>query len=273
MPSPQDKFVAANGISLHYLEWGNAESPQMILLHGLFGNAHYWDFFASALEDGFHIIALDQRGHGDSSWAEHYGPKEYVADLDCLIEALGINHFTLAGHSMGGITATLYAERYPHRVDRLIIVDIGPEIDAVGTQRMITEMSLTPERFYSIEEAFACLRELEPFCTDDFLWHQLKHSLKYEDMRYVFRFDSALAQTEMHSPYWLWDYLERIFCPALILRGSESDMLGPAVAQKMSQILPSCSLIEIERARHGIPGDNPTAFHNAVVNFLRDATQ
>jgi len=88
----QDRFVTANGLNLHYLDWGNPDALPMLLLHGLCGNAHYWDFFVQGMKNDYHILALDQRGHGDSSWAESYGPKDYVLDLEEFITTLELDN-------------------------------------------------------------------------------------------------------------------------------------------------------------------------------------
>src|SRR5437867_12468358 len=80
---PQDKTVMANGLKLHYLDWGSPDNPPMVLLHGLRGHAHSWDDFSAALCEDYHILALDQRGRGDSEWAKDgvYTTAAYVADL------------------------------------------------------------------------------------------------------------------------------------------------------------------------------------------------
>ena len=73
----------------------------------------------------------------------------------------------------------------------------------------------------------------------------------------MFRFDPALRGTELRSPVWLWQYLEQIICPTLLLHGEESDLLASDVAHRMIQALPFGSLGDIGRAGHSIPGDNP----------------
>ena len=67
---PQSKTVSANGHTLHYLDWGNVGKPVALLVHGLRGHAHSWDDVSAALCDDFHVLALDQRGRGDSDWAK-----------------------------------------------------------------------------------------------------------------------------------------------------------------------------------------------------------
>ncbi len=269
MSEPQDKFITVNGVSLHYLEWENTNATPILLIHGLCGNAHYWDFFARNISEKYHIIALDQRGHGDSDWASNYGPRDYVADLEAFVDELQLTNLVLIGHSMGGINAILYAQRHPHRISNLIIVDIGPEICESGSVRMREQMLTEPEAFHSFEDMFQYIRSIELYCSDDFLEYQLKHTLKQDyDGKFIFKFDKALRRTEMRSPDWLWEYLEGIVCQTLVMRGIESDILHSDVAKKMGEILPFGSTIDIEQAGHGIVGDSPLAFEEAVRNWL-----
>jgi pimeloyl-ACP methyl ester carboxylesterase len=147
---PEDKFIQIDNLSLHYLEWGNPDAVAMVLLHGLCGNAHYWDFFARNVTGEYHLLAVDQRGHGDSDWAGSYGPRDYVLDLEAFVDNLKLSQFVPIGHSMGGINAIIYAARHPHQVSALVIVDIGPDIAAARVERMEKERASEPEAFGSV---------------------------------------------------------------------------------------------------------------------------
>jgi esterase len=268
---PEDKFIIANDLNLHYLEWGNPSATPMVLLHGLCGNAHYWDFFARNMRGDYHILALDQRGHGDSDWAQSYGPKDYVLDLEAFVAQLGLDNIVLIGHSMGGINAVIYTARHPELVSRLVIVDIGPEIAAAGVERMERERASEPEAFGSEEEAISYMRKLEPRQPDDFVRHQMKYALRREEKgRLTFKYDKKLRGTELRSPQWLWEHVNQIICPALLIHGAESDMLAAEVAQTMAGSLAFGSVIDVEGAGHSVPGDNPKAFEAVVRDFLRD---
>lgn len=270
---PEDKFVTTHELSLHYLDWGNAEAPLVVLIHGLCANAHYWDFFARNMKGDYHIIALDLRGHGDSSWAESYGPRDYATDIEALTAELELHNMALIGHSLGGINAIVHAARHPEEVNKLVIVDIGPELEFAGTERLLKQWTAEPEFFDSMEEAVNCLKQAEPGYSDDFIRHQLKYAIKRNEQgKLRFKCDSALHETSLNSPEWLWEYIAQIICPTLLLHASESDMLSADVAQQMSDNLAFGSLIEIPNAGHGIPGDNPEAFEEAVRNFLSMGT-
>ena len=267
---PESKLIKINGLSLHYLDWGNPTAVPIVLLHGLCGNAHYWDFFASSVASEYHVLALDQRGHGNSGWAESYGPKGYVLDLEVFADNLGLDKFVLIGHSMGGINAIIYAAQHPDLIRALIIVDIGPEIDSAGIERMERERASEPEAFSSEEEAISYMKKVEPRQSDDFIQHQVKYALKQDDKgNLTFKYDPALRSTELRSPTWLWEHVNQMICPALLIHGAQSDMLAAEVAIMMAGKLAFGSLVDIERAGHSVPGDNPEGFQAAVSEFLR----
>ena len=271
MAELQDKLIRANGLMLHYLDWGNTGAMPVVLLHGICGQAHYWDFFAAAMRDDYHILAIDQRGHGDSEWAQSYKPADYVLDLDDFTAKLGIRDLVLIGHSMGGMNALLYAARRPDQVAKLVIIDIGPEIGVSGIERILSQWNTVPQAFESLEEAARYMKQVEPRYSDAFVQHELKYGLRRDEQgRFVPKYDKALQNTELRSPELLWGYLEQTVCATLVLHGSESDILLPDVARRMGDVLPFGSVVEIDRAGHSIPGDNPQAFEAAVRGFLEE---
>lgn len=265
----QNRYIKLSDLSFHYLDWGCKESAPIVLVHGLCSHAHYWDFFACDMMDKYRLIALDQRGHGDSDWAESYGPRYYIPDLEGFIEGLKLPEFTLIGHSMGGINAIIYAAMHPDQVKGLVIVDIGPEINSAGRDRMERERLSEPDEFLSEEEAITYMKNMEPRQSVDFIKHQVKYALRTDDKgKLIFKYDKKLEATELRSPTWLWEYVDQIICPTLLLRGKESDMLSEEVSRHILERLASGYLIVIDGAAHGIPGDNLKAFEAAIRDFL-----
>ena len=102
-PFGQDKFLTVNGLQMHYVEWGMANHPTMLLLHGFQSHAHTWDTFSYAMAKTYHVLALDQRGHGDTAWDPdgNYTSEAFVRDIVGVIDALHIAPTILVGHSMG----------------------------------------------------------------------------------------------------------------------------------------------------------------------------
>ncbi len=265
---PQSGFVRLNGFRIHYLEWGEPASPPVVCLHGYTGNAYAWQPVAPELARHFRVIAPDFRGHGDSDPSpEGYSIRMYVGDLGRLVERLGLGRFNLIGLSMGGRVGMVYAAENPDRVERLVIVDIGPELSRRWSQR---QAEPEPESFGSVEEAAEWLRRGNPYLTAGYARFIAGHSLKQRpDGRYVWKWDPALRQGVPTSPEInYWEVLGRIACPTLVLRGEESPVLDQDVAERMVKTLPDGRLRVIRRAIHTLQEDNPAGFLAAVKEFF-----
>src|SRR5687768_10375182 len=123
--SYSDRYVEVGGLKLHYQDFGTAGKPVVLCLHGGAAHGHWFDYVAPGFTPDFHVLALDQRGHGDSQWASPpaYAYSDYAADLDKVAAKLDLRDFVLIGHSMGGMVALVYAATYPGRMKRLVVVD------------------------------------------------------------------------------------------------------------------------------------------------------
>jgi pimeloyl-ACP methyl ester carboxylesterase len=141
-----DKFVNANGLRLHYIDYGNDGAPWVVCVHGLTANAHSFDALAPYLTAKYHVIAVDVRGRGDSQWGPptEYLPQNYVTDLARMLEQLGVARVSLIGTSMGGIISMMYAGGWPERVERLVLNDIGCEVDPEGAARIANYVGEAP---------------------------------------------------------------------------------------------------------------------------------
>ena len=167
---PAIKHAQVNGLRLHYVDWGEAGNPPMVLLHGFSAQARYWDGFAVHMRDAYHVYALDQRGHGDSEWAESYGPETMPADLAAFVDLLGLDRFTLVGHSMGGGVAFRYADDHPQRIERLIIEDSSlpsPERPPLPNPDNSVQRALAEDMFADEEEIVTHLRRQSPGVSEE----------------------------------------------------------------------------------------------------------
>ena len=174
---PKDKTVNVNGINLHYLDWGNEDKPKILLLHGLRGHCHSWDDVSAEFCKDYHIVALDQRGRGESDWASggDYSSQSFVADLEGFCEAVGFDKFTLIGHSMGGRNSMAFAGNNADKLENLVIVDIGPDLDPRGSERITQELINVPEEFDSFEDVYAYQSKQNRFCSETVLRLSLIH--------------------------------------------------------------------------------------------------
>ncbi len=129
------------------------------------------------------MISVDVRGRGDSNWGPptEYLNQNYVTDLAKMLEELGVARASLIGTSMGGIISMMYAGGWTDRVDRLVINDIGPEIDPAGMARIASYVGTAPERFKDIGEVVKYYKENYPAMAklpDNVVADQVKWSVK-----------------------------------------------------------------------------------------------
>ncbi|MFN0093862.1 MAG: alpha/beta fold hydrolase [Dehalococcoidia bacterium] len=268
----RDDYVMLGGTRFHYREHGDASAPPLVVLHGFTGHARSWDTFAQAMAPKYRVIALDQRGHGESGWAADYSTKAMVGDLTDFVAALGLSHFDLLGLSMGGMNALSYAGTRPAGLSRLVIVDIGPEVIATGSAR-IQEGLKVKDVFTNPEEAIAQARAGNGRADEHELRSRNRNNLmRTEDGRWTWRYDAALRDTSRPRPRATpeenWALWKNINVATLVIRGELSDILAPEIAERMVQEHPDCRLVEVAGSGHSIPLDAPRGFLAAVETFL-----
>ena len=272
---PTDRTVTLRGQRFHYVEWGTSADPPIVALHGITGHARTWDDEAGLLAATRRVLVLDQRGHGDSDPAPDgdYSDGALLGDLVAFVEALGLRRCSLLGLSLGGRVAINFAGRHPARVERLVVVDIGPEIAPAGRARVGALMADAPERFETIQDAIAHLRANNPRYTDAMLHHRARHAVRpLPDGGFTWKYDRALReairQGRMRVPADLWPQWRAIACPTLLVRGAESDVLSETTAKRMIDALPAARLVVVPGAGHTVPGDQPAAFQSLLRQFL-----
>jgi len=268
----QSRYATVNGTSLHYVEWGPPNATPIVLLHGLRAYAHWYDDFAEAAQDRYRVIAQDLRGRGASEWAKDadYSTDAYVRDLDGLTNHLGLRRFFLGGHSLGGVIVANYAAKHPDRVAALLILDMSPDVNPAGVERIKRELGETPEEFASWDQARAFLRRLHPRASDQHLATRLQWMLEEKSNgKIVWRFDSEIRKPRaLDPPERTWAAFKGIRCPTLIVRGALSDIVALEFAEKVVQTIPGSRRVEIHETAHMVAEDNPRAFNSAVLEFL-----
>ena len=200
MSEGASKYAVANGLRLHYVEWGQPTNPPIVMLHGLRAYGHWFDEFADVAEPKYRLIALDHRGRGETEWAKDgtYTTDAYVADLAALTEQLQLGKFVLMGHSMGGTNAINFTARHPQQVAALIVVDTAPELDQRGIQRIRGELGQTPKTFASWDEARTFIRRLHFRPSERHIATRLKWMLKeVEPGKITWRLDDAIFNPRM----------------------------------------------------------------------------
>lgn len=271
---PDTRLIQGKEICFSYLNWGKDSMPPMLLLHGRSQTAHSWDFVGLSFAGKYRIIALDQRGHGDSEWSpsSDYSMQAFQRDLEDITENLNLKKVILVGLSMGGRNAWVFASRHPEIVKALIIFDSGPEIMKTGVRRIRQFIDL-PDRVPTYEEFVERVHKFNPRRDIEQIRGSLQHNIrKTEEGTWTWKYDKVFRQGESSLDGWseeeLWGALPHIVCPTLIIRGGRSDILSESVTRKMVDAIPNCRSITIEGAGHLVPGDKPVESINAVREFL-----
>jgi pimeloyl-ACP methyl ester carboxylesterase len=276
---PQSHTVRANGLRLHHLDWGNGDKPTLVMVHGIRLHAHVWSHFCRHFRDRFHIVAVDQRGHGDSAWAPpgHYHLHDYYEDLRQVLEERGLDKVTLIGHSLGARVSMLYTHLHPDVVRRLILVDMGAGLPAsVGTVDFsrVTETA-PPKDFGSEAEAITYLGGILKLAPKAMIEESVVFGMrKREDGRFVWKYDPSLGGKPQPRPglrEWdLWEVVKTIQCPTLLLHGQLSKVVTEDIAKRMAGDMPDCRVERIDNAGHALFTDQPEAFAASVERFLSE---
>jgi pimeloyl-ACP methyl ester carboxylesterase len=272
------RFISINGLTLHYLDFGGRGKPPLVCIHGLSGNAHNFDSLAQHLENDYHVISIDVRGRGDSQWgpADDYNHAVYTSDLAALIDQLQFATVTLIGTSMGGAIAMLYAGGYPERIERIVLNDIGPEVDPQGIRRITDYMSTAPTEFGSIAQVADFYRENYPMMQrmpEQVLLEFVKWAVTPSERGTLkWKLDPAIRNVPRSGsgarPLDLWVPYARITAPLLVIRGADSDILSRATASRMCVVLPQLArVVEVPGVGHAPSLLEPDAL-TAIRQFL-----
>ena len=266
-----DRTIEVAGLKLHYQDFGTAGKTPMVCVHGGAASGHWFDFIAGAFTADYHVLALDQRGHGDSEWAKtpDYKYERYAADLDEFAAKLDLHDFVLVGHSMGGAVALTYAALHPGRVARLIIIDTTLHMtpDRIAKLR---EVGTRPGRTYATREEFISrfrLRPADSTATPEVLRHLAGYAAqKNPDGTWGHKFDRdvyAVRESVDGLPHW-----NRIRIPALLVKGGRSPRITPEIVAEVRKRAPHVDFAEVADADHHVTLDNPAGFTQALQAFL-----
>jgi pimeloyl-ACP methyl ester carboxylesterase len=275
---PDAHHVILRGMRFHYLDWGTPGQPPVLFLHGGGLNVHTWDLVCASLKTERHCLALDQRGHGDSEWSPvmDYATESHAADLDAFVDRLGLERFVLVGMSLGGANALAWAGSHSRRLAGLVLVDIGPETRQAGARKIAAFTSeATP--LDSVEEFVTRALAFNPRRDATLLRRSLLHNLRrMPDGKWIWKYDQR-HRGRTPDPgavdrrrQLLWSAVPKVSCPALVVRGAESDVFHDEDAERLAGALPDGRWVKVANAGHTVQGDNPAGLLVALREFLSE---
>ena len=274
------QFSGVDEITLVADEWNRgadaaAGRPTILMLHGGGQNRFSWKNTGQILADqGFHVVAIDARGHGDSDRAPDadYAIETLTADIMQVLAAIG-GPVVLIGASMGGLTGILAADRAgPEKVTGLVLVDVVPRFEKTGSARIRDFMFSGIDGFDSLEQAADAVAAYLPYRTRPRSPEGLKKNLRLRDGRWYWHWDPAFMTKPGDDPELRTEKFEQaavdLKIPVLLIRGKLSDVVSPEGVRHFLAEVPNAEFVELSDAGHTAAGDDNDAFSAAVVAFV-----
>lgn len=261
------RFVTANGIRLHFLEYGEAGQPELVLVPGITSPAATWEFVSLELARDYHVLAMDVRGRGLSDHpTTGFTTPDYARDLAEALAALGLERPLVVGHSMGAWIAAAFGALYQELRGPLIIAD-PPMTRPGGPPYFIPVESFM--RSIADAKAGATAGDMRPYFptwTDEQL-RQRAEWLGTCDQ-------AAVAETwrMFHVERWL-DWWRALKAPVLFLSGSESPAVGPTGVQEAAELNSTAEVAVVQGAAHMLPFDDLNGFLLPVREFAGRVTR
>jgi pimeloyl-ACP methyl ester carboxylesterase len=243
-----------DSLRFSYLDDGGPGLP-IIALHAHWFEATSFETLARALGEPYRVIALDQRGHGDSDHAKSYTRDDYVGDLEAFVSHLGLERVLFLGNSLGGVNAYYYAARHPERVKALVVEDIGVRISE-NTEFVRAWAGVYARRQDLVDRIGP---RLAPYMEPFFRETPQGWTLPFDPNDMV---ESQRLVCGDHSEAWLGSD-----CPALVIRGSTSRLTTTEALKEMAARRPHTRFVEIEGG-HATHVDNAEGVAAEVKGFL-----
>ena len=248
-------------LNLFYQKTG--QGPDLVILHGLFGQSDNWASIAKMLEKDFSVYLVDQRNHGRS-------PHDNVFNYEAMAEdllSLSLPKFSIIGHSMGGKTAMFFAKKYPHLVEKLVVVDIGTKYYPVHHQEIIDALKgLDIKKLTSRNEADDQLKEkIADFGTRQFL---LKNLYRKEDNSFGWRFNLDVIADQIEN---VGQALDGDVCEveSLFINGAKSRYIKGEDRPGILKHFTKAKFETIADAGHWVHAEQPDLLVKALLAFFK----
>jgi pimeloyl-ACP methyl ester carboxylesterase len=268
-------FIGKDGLPLAVDHHGPPDGAPVLLLHGGGQTRHAWGATARMLAArGYHALAMDLRGHGDSGWSAEgdYGLATFGADVTAAMESLG-RPVVLVGASLGGMASLLAsAKAAPGQVRALILVDITPVPRPAGADGIRGFMSASPNGFADLDEAADAVAAYLPHRRRPSDPQGLMKNLRRRDGRLYWHWDPAFIEATFQdrtiSGGVMIDAARAIDAPVLLVRGENSELVHPEDVVAFLKLMPRAEVVTVPGARHMVAGDQNTQFGAALLDYV-----
>ena len=267
-----DRYVTVNGLRIHYLDWGTAGKPPLILLHGIGRVAHTFDHVAPHFDKNYHVIAVDMRGHGDSGWDPQgaYLVEDYAKDIEGLAEQLRLRNIVIWGNSTGGRVAQVFAGLRPDLVAAVIAEDVGPERPREIADGFTARLKQEDAKGWASEdELVAQLKAGSPRTAENILRAYAHYGSKRRaDGRIIWKRDPNIGNGFV--PTELWRFVRQIKSPIIYILGGRSTIVPAQTQEQLKSTLPQVQIVTMPGLGHYPSEENPGDYLPIVDRFLAE---
>lgn len=265
----RSRQTVVQGLRFHFLEWGDPAAPAILLLHGGNQSAHSWDLVSLHLADRYHVLALDQRGHGDTEWPRDQDSSVEAKAADALdfLADQGLERPVVMGHSMGGHVTMKMALSGSLDARGVVLVDVGPELSTAGVEVVHNFVTRNVE-FDDLEEFLDNVAKYDRFRSREHIARTVKYNmLRRPDGKYVSKVDHRRISGPPGAPLTVADFQD-LALPVLVVRGGESDVFEAEAADRFVAALPAGELVTVPKTGHNVHSGNTPGFLEAITPFL-----
>ena len=261
--------LPAGNITLNVREAG--QGPLVVFLHGITANAAVWDPVLLELQDAFHVVAVDQRGHGLSDKpAGGYGGEAYAQDVLGLVGALGEAPAIVVGHSLGARNGIVAATSRPEMIAGVVAIDFVPFIEDEVLEALETRVKGGDRTFGSVEEIVAYLAGRYPLMPPDALQRRATHGYRrIGDVFHALADPKAMAATAEGLREDLEPAMTSVRKPVLLVRGADSKLVSVSAFERTKQLRPDLATLVVPGTDHYVPEEAPAVVSRAIRDFAK----
>ena len=266
--SPQ--MLDVDGLKVHYKETGPQAAPALLLMHGFGSSLQAWDDWSLKLEQKYRVIRLDLPGFGltGASPANDYSEEKDLAILTHFADKLGLEKFSIIGHSMGGKMAWTLAASQPERVQALVLMapDGFPEAKDIGTKPY--EVPAVTGLIKYFLPKYLVRKSIEPaFAEADALSDARVN--RYYDMLRAPGVRAAILERSNQTIYTdPVPRLKAIKAPTLLIWGEQDQMIPSTNAKSYANVLSNSTTVLVPKLGHLLQEEQPEKGLTAVMQFL-----
>ena len=269
----EDRFIEVEGCRIHYLRWGKANRPGLLLVHGGFAHAHWWDFIAPLFTEHYCVAAIDLSGMGDSGYRRSYSGELFAREaMAVCVDAGFAGRPVIVGHSFGGLVALKAGVTYGEKLTGVVLVDFPLRPPEVQKEHESRRPKVGPKETYpSLEAALKRFRLIPPQpCENTFILDYIaRHSVAKVEGGWSWKFDDKIFE-DFEAGNISEDFT-KVACRLAVVYGERSALFPRETVDYMSKMLnPNIPVTVMPGVHHHLFLEQPLTFVETLRKVLAE---